>query len=143
MAPAPREWKTGTADVIEGAGGVVVNSEGKVLLIRHHNGTWVFPKGHVDEGETPLEAAIREVAEEAGVDCRCPDPHNTFVTSYVNVRGEPRLITWFLLRTEAREPEMSEPLFPEGEFLPVEEALERLTFAEDRALLRQVLGPAA
>lgn len=139
MAAAPREWNTGTADVTEGAGGVVVNDEGKVLLIRHYNGTWVFPKGHVDPGETPLEAALREVVEEAGVECHCPDPRTTFSTNYVNARGEARQITWFLLRTKASEPEMSEPLFPEGEFVRPEEALERLSFAEDRRLLREVL----
>ncbi|MEX2536016.1 MAG: NUDIX domain-containing protein [Trueperaceae bacterium] len=142
MSPAPREWKTGTADVTEGAGGVVVNNEEKILLIRHYNGTWVFPKGHIDPGETPLEAALREVAEEAGVDCRCPDPHKTFSTRYVNARGEARQITWYLLRTDATEPRMSEPLFPEGEFIGPDEALGRLSFPEDQKLLRQALGPA-
>ncbi len=36
---------------------------------RNRNGKleWCLPKGHVEEGETPEEAAIREVAEEAGV----------------------------------------------------------------------------
>jgi diadenosine hexaphosphate hydrolase (ATP-forming) len=127
------------ADVIEGAGGVVVNNEGKILLIRHHNGTWVFPKGHVDPGETPLEAALREVAEEAGVESRCPDPLTVFTTSYVNVRGEARRITWFVLRTDAKEPDMREPLFPEGGFVAPETALAKLSFGEDRALLRKVL----
>ncbi|HEX7003881.1 MAG TPA: NUDIX domain-containing protein [Trueperaceae bacterium] len=140
MAAAPREWNTGTADVTEGAGGVVVNDEGKVLLIRHFNGTWVFPKGHVDPGETPLEAALREVVEEAGVECLCPDPHTTYTTNYVNARGESRRITWYQLSTDAREPQMSEPLFPEGEFVEPSEALERLSFSEDRRLLREVLG---
>jgi diadenosine hexaphosphate hydrolase (ATP-forming) len=139
MAPAPREWQTGSADVVEGAGGVVVNNEGKILLIRHHNGTWVFPKGHVDPGETPLEAALREVAEEAGVDCRCPDPEATFTTNYVNAQGQPRRITWYLLRSEASEPTMTEELFPEGEFVAPEPALDRLSFTEDRELLREVL----
>lgn len=139
MAPASPRWNTGTADVIEGAGGVVVNSEGKILLIRHQNGTWVFPKGHLDPGETPLQAAQREVEEEAGVASSCPDPSQLFTTSYVNHNGDPRRITWFLLTTDAREPVLREPLFPEGTFLPPARALERLSFEEDRALLQQVL----
>jgi diadenosine hexaphosphate hydrolase (ATP-forming) len=139
MTPAPREWNTGSADVVEGAGGVVVNYEGKVLLIRHHNGTWVFPKGHVDPGETPLEAALREVEEEAGVECDCPDPDATYTTSYVNSRGQPRRITWFLLRSDASKPTMTEELFPEGEFVAPEWALKRLSFSEDRELLQEVL----
>jgi bis(5'-nucleosidyl)-tetraphosphatase len=37
------------------------------LLIQHHAGHWGFPKGHADPGESPLEAAGRELAEETGI----------------------------------------------------------------------------
>ena len=38
---------------VPGAGGVVFNDRGEVLLIRDRNGFWVFPKGHLEPGETP------------------------------------------------------------------------------------------
>jgi len=40
----------------------------EVLLIssRKYPGTWVFPVGGIDQGETPEEAAKRECAEESG-----------------------------------------------------------------------------
>jgi 8-oxo-dGTP pyrophosphatase MutT (NUDIX family) len=45
----------------------VVNA-GRVLLLRHRKlGMWLPPGGHVEPNELPDEAAIREVAEEAGV----------------------------------------------------------------------------
>ncbi|MFD0078994.1 NUDIX domain-containing protein [Streptomyces sp. NPDC127166] len=54
-----------TADV------VVTTTDGYVLLIERgwdpHKGQWALPGGHVDPGETSLAAAVRELAEEAGV----------------------------------------------------------------------------
>lgn len=51
----------------ESAGGIVTNIQGQVLLIMQKGGSWSFPKGHVEEGESHLEAAKREVYEEAGI----------------------------------------------------------------------------
>ena len=119
----------------EGAGGVVFNEQGLVLLLGHRNGTWVFPKGHLDPGETDLEAALREVEEEAGV-VTTPLSKQTELTQYQNAKGEQRVITWFLLETEATEPVLREATFPEGEFIEVETALNKLSFPEDRRLLK-------
>ena len=48
-------------------GAVIKNEEGKILLIFQQNGFWGFPKGHVEEGETEPETAVREVFEETGL----------------------------------------------------------------------------
>jgi len=43
------------------AGGIVFNKEGKVLITQHSsNHYWGFPKGHIEEGQTSKEAALRE-----------------------------------------------------------------------------------
>lgn len=127
-----------SAEVVPGAGGVVIGPYGAVLLLRHRVGDWVFPKGHIDPGESPLEAALREVEEEAGVEASCPDPTRTFVTCYRNNRGEAREIHWFLLLTGASQPTLPEATFPEGAFVPYREALERLSYPEDKRLLQDV-----
>ena len=52
---------------VEAAGGLVENEKGETLMIycyRH----WDLPKGHIDEGERAEECAVREVAEETGVE---------------------------------------------------------------------------
>lgn len=57
------------------AGGVVyrmINDEVKYLLVRPKQASdeWLFPKGHIEEGELPTETAIREVREESGFEAQ-------------------------------------------------------------------------
>ena len=118
---------------VPGAGGVVFNPEGEVLLIRDRNGYWVFPKGHIDPGETPEEAAAREIQEETGIKAKLLAPIGT--TRYTNDRGVPREIYWFLFAGEG-EVELEEGLTGGG-FFPYEEALEKLDFPEDVEILRR------
>jgi ADP-ribose pyrophosphatase YjhB (NUDIX family) len=49
------------------AGGVVLNSEGHVLVVSQHGSSWSLPKGHIEDGEDALAAAKREIYEESGV----------------------------------------------------------------------------
>ncbi len=51
------------------SGGIVLSERGEVALVRHRisNGSWLFPKGHLEEGEDDEAAARREIAEEAGL----------------------------------------------------------------------------
>ncbi|MCA6365032.1 MAG: NUDIX domain-containing protein [Bacteroidetes bacterium] len=52
--------------VIEAAGGRVLNKKGHTLMI-FRSGRWDLPKGKIDPGETPEQAALREVEEECGI----------------------------------------------------------------------------
>jgi 8-oxo-dGTP pyrophosphatase MutT (NUDIX family) len=52
--------------VLEAAGGYVQNVQ-KELLVFYRRGSWDMPKGKIDPGESPEQAAIREVQEETGL----------------------------------------------------------------------------
>lgn len=118
-----------------GAGGVVFNAQGEVLLLRDRMGFWVFPKGHVEPGETLEEAAVREVWEETGVRAEVVGP--LFPTRYVNPKGVEREVHWFLMRGEG-EPRLEKGMSGLGWFGP-EEARSLLSFPEDLRLLEVAL----
>lgn len=52
--------------LLEAAGGYVVNEQDE-LLVFYRRGSWDMPKGKIDPGETPEQAAVREVQEETGL----------------------------------------------------------------------------
>ncbi|MDE1966762.1 MAG: diacylglycerol kinase [Patescibacteria group bacterium] len=49
------------------AGGIVLNPEGKVLVVNQNGDSWSLPKGHIEEGEDAFTAAKREIGEESGI----------------------------------------------------------------------------
>ncbi|GAC56025.1 putative hydrolase [Gordonia hirsuta DSM 44140 = NBRC 16056] len=57
--------------IVQAASAVIVDTDGRVLLIKRghepQKGKWSVPGGRVEAGETPGQAAVREVAEETGL----------------------------------------------------------------------------
>jgi len=60
------------ADAVPQAGGIAFRRDGgglSILLVtsKKQPGFWIFPKGHVEPGETAAQAGVRDTMEEAGV----------------------------------------------------------------------------
>jgi 8-oxo-dGTP pyrophosphatase MutT (NUDIX family) len=74
-----------------------VDGEQEYLLVeaRRNRGVWVLPKGHIETGETPEVAAVREVQEEAGV--RAAVVAQAGSSEYA-VDGQPVRTIFFLMR---------------------------------------------
>ncbi len=87
--------------VIEAAGGVVKNRRGDYLLIYRHD-TWDLPKGKIDPGETPDEAALREVREECGLSILelGPQVDNTYHIYEHNDKHVLKVTYWYLMSSD-------------------------------------------
>ena len=67
--------------------GCIIINNGKVLLVYEKNRNfWGFPKGHMEEGETEIETALREVKEEVGLDVEI-DFKKRYTLNYI-IRNE-------------------------------------------------------
>lgn len=124
------------------AGGIVLRQAATPLVavvrLRKRN-EWVLPKGKLDDGETPRAAAEREVNEETGHDVSV---HEFLGTLVYDSRGGSKVVHFW--RMEAgREPVRKLMRDVKAvEWLPLADALDRLSRGYERAFLEQV-GPIA
>src|SRR6185436_17963511 len=105
------------------------------LVVSSSDGlNWVLPKGHIDKGETPEVAALRELAEEAGVSGATVVPLSV---QHYERRGKDVAIQYFLVR-ERGSTATKEKRTVRWESLDT--ALELLSFPEARAALQEAVA---
>jgi ADP-ribose pyrophosphatase YjhB (NUDIX family) len=123
--------------VVEQAGGIVFRYKRagiSILLVRAKRdpSKWIFPKGHIEHGESARKAALRETREEAGIKGRAIGPI-----------GDPQEFEWggqlfrvryFLIQMTA---ESDETDGREKAWFPFDKALKRVSFKSARTLLRE------
>lgn len=125
--------------MIQIAGGVVWNKKLGIAVVNQNNNSWSLPKGHVEEGETHTEAAVREIEEETGI----PAEMLTFIRPLdiyerdqikrdVNQPTEMRTITMFLFTTSATTLKPLDPENPEARWVPINEVSLLLSHQKDR-----------
>ena len=117
------------------AGGLIVHGS-RILLISVLEGRrWQLPKGHIEEGETPEEAAVREVKEETGVSGRIRAPLPGVEYWFVDRRKRRihKTVDYFVLDYLSGDPADFDPKeVSSAEWMSWEEGLARLTFDNER-----------
>lgn len=99
------------ADPVHATGSAIVVGPRGVVLLKHKRlGLWLQPGGHIDPGETPWEAALREAREETGLDVSFADvgPHGVPRLVHVDVhpggRGHTHLDLRYLVAAADADP---------------------------------------
>jgi 8-oxo-dGTP pyrophosphatase MutT (NUDIX family) len=143
--PRSRGEKTadGSARDETSAGGVVYRLDAGqplFLLIRDSYQNWGFPKGHVEEGEIPEAAALREVEEETGLDQLTVRGSIETIDWFFRFRGQliHKFCHFYLIETTASR---TSPQRTEGitacRWTPYDEAQSLISYANAREVLRR------
>jgi len=124
------------------AGGVIYRRRGgavEIAMIAIKGGSvWCLPKGMVDRGETPEEAAVREVREETGLKGTIVDKVGS-VSYWYFIKEEnakcKKTVDFYLMRYVGGSTSDHDREVDESSWLPIEEASERAAYKGDREII--------
>ena len=121
------------------AGGLVFNGE-TVFLLKNDKSEWILPKGVIRDGKEPESVAVERVKIECGVEAEVISKAGaTSYEFYSTSRKQPvcNEITWYLMRAQKDTFSVNQQEgFQEGGFYPIDEAIEAITYSQDKSLLR-------
>ena len=137
------EWTMGDGGVFRKAreekscGAVIWRQEDgqrRYLLARHNGGHWSFPKGHVEDGESEEETALREIREETGLHASIDTAFRRQVT-YSPKPGIVKDVIFFIAVPTGGTEHPQEAEIAQLEWFSFQEAAERITYATDEEIL--------
>ena len=104
---------------------------------------WQFPKGIIAPGETPEQAALREVREEAGIECELIEPIETIEYWFVDSRSGTQVrihkfVHFYLMRYVSGDVADHDHEVAEARWFPVDEAISTLAFDSEKSVV--ILG---
>ncbi|PWW61938.1 NUDIX hydrolase [Actinokineospora spheciospongiae] len=138
-----RGRKLTTVDETSAGGLVIDRSTFRVALIgrldRRGRLLWSLPKGHIEAGETPEQTAVREVAEETGIDGEVVRPLGTIDYWFVadGTRRIHKTVHHFLLVAHSFELSDEDVEVTEVAWVDFDELDARLAYADERRLVRK------
>ena len=127
------------------AGGIIINNNGKVVVVNQNHDSWSLPKGHVDDGETLLDAAIREIYEETGIqNPKFIKPIGSFGRYRIGLDGNDDLshyktIHIFLFESDQIKLIPIDKNNPEAKWLTYKEAEKILTHPNDKKFFKEAI----
>ncbi len=126
------------------AGGIVFRQATglQFLMILDGYGRWTFPKGGVEEGETPPEAAVREIEEETGIKGSVVGElgQTKYIYHHPRKGRVHKTVTFYLLRYSGGRLRPQDGEVAEAEWVAPEEAARRADYEGYGELVRKAVA---
>ena len=120
------------------AAGGIVQQDGEILLVqRPRYQDWSLPKGKLDRGETPLQAALREVREETGYRAKALSFAGAF--GY-EVKGAPKVVLYWMMKPLKQGPILDPKEVCELRWVNLRTAMRIMSYELERELVKRVFG---
>lgn len=117
-------------------GAVIVTRDNKFILIKHLAGHWDFPKGHMEDGESEEQTALREVKEETGLDIKLIEGFREVI--HYNIKEEiNKEVVFFLGEAKDNEVKIQVEEIQDFAILSYDEALDIITYKNNREVLNK------
>ena len=104
------------------------NDELKFLLVHQHNNHYSFPKGHVEDNETEIETALREIKEETNLDVEIDTNFRYQITYLVEQKNIMKDVVYFVATPKTFDLISQDGEIDECVWCSYEEVLEKLEF---------------
>lgn len=109
----------------------------QILLIKHINsGHWSFPKGHIENNETEIETAVREIKEETGIDVNI-DPTFRETVSYFPKKDTQKVVVYFIAQAKNFQYKPQEDEISEIRWVDIGYAKQILTYENDKTIVNR------
>ena len=118
--------------------GAIVFNGNSVLIIEQFQGFFSFPKGHVEEGETEQETAIREVKEETNIDIEITS-NKRYTINYKIGNRIKKEVVFFLAKAVTYDLKSQENEIISCEFVDKSKILDKLTYDNVKELFEEIL----
>lgn len=125
--------------IVRDCTGGIVFHEDKVLLLENDKHEWAFPKGVIRPGQKMTEVAVSRIKIETGIEAKILAPCGKTNYEFYSVsRRKPvhNNVSWFVMKALTNEitVDASEG-FLEAKFFPIEDAIDMITYSQDKTLL--------
>ena len=109
----------------------------EILLIKHINsGHWSFPKGHMEQGESETETALREIKEETGLDVLL-DPTFRESVTYFPRKDTQKVVVYFIAKAKTYDYTPQEDEIAEIRWVDIGYAATMLTYENDKTIVNK------
>jgi len=130
--------------------GFALNDKNEVLLVRGPNKDWAPPGGAIDDGESPTQALIRELYEEAAVHINLPSIQPLFYQkTFIDIKQDGKLVyvgnkLRYVCKIQSADQFIADPDncdITEQMYCPIEKLHEYVKWSETIELVQKLIKP--